>query len=257
MPFYALIIIIFAAILFFYVYRSMSNPYFRFKQFTIWHDKCAMKVGTDGVLLGAWASVENAATILDVGTGSGLVALMLAQRAANACIVAVEIDPIAAEQAKENAALSQWGDRIHVDCVDFNSFQTDMKFDLIVSNPPYFSHSLNCPDSRRAMARHAGYLSCGSLLEKSAALLSSSGKIVLVLPTDAVADVHGKAVSLGLHLLHRTYVRTVPHAAPKRVLLAFSREVSELMEDELVIESSDHVYTSQFVGLMKDFYLYL
>ena len=235
----------------------MSNPYFRFKQFTIWHDKCAMKVGTDGVLLGAWAQVENAATILDVGTGSGLVALMLAQRAANACVVAVEIDPIAAEQAKENAALSRWGDRIHVDCVDFNSFQTDVKFDLIVSNPPYFSHSLNCPDSRRAMARHAGNLSCGSLLEKSAALLSSSGKVALVLPTGAVADVHGKAVSLGLHLLHRTYVRTVPHADPKRVLLAFSREASELMEDELVIESSEHAYTSQFVGLMKDFYLYL
>ena len=201
--------------------------------------------------------MESANTVLDIGTGSGLVALMLAQRASAAQIVGVEIDPDAAGQAKENVASSPWKERVRVDCADFNSYQTEMKFDLIVSNPPYFVQSLGCPDSRRTMARHAGNLSYDDLLEKSVALLAPSGKIALILPADMAADVHGKAVSLGLRLAHRTYVRTVPHAVPKRVLLAFSREALERIDDELVIESSEHVYTPQFVQLVRDFYLYL
>ncbi len=241
----------------FLLFVNMSNPYFRFKQFTVWHDRCAMKVGTDGVLLGAWAPVEGVTTLLDVGTGSGLVALMLAQRAVHARIVAVEIDPGAAGQAMENAVQSPWKDRIDVRCVDFNCFQTEMRFDLIVSNPPYFTQSLNCPDARRAMARHADNLSCDGLLERSVALLSPSGKIALVLPAEIAGEVHGKAVFLGLRLMRRTFVRTVPHALPKRVLLLFGKEAGIRMEDELVIASPGHAYTPQFVGLVKDFYLHL
>ena len=116
----------------------MSNPYFQFKQFTVWHDQCAMKVGTDGVLLGAWASVERARRILDIGTGTGLVALMLAQRSLpDAKIVALEIDEAAAGQARENVARSPWQERIEVVQADFKKYRSSDKFDVIVSNPPY------------------------------------------------------------------------------------------------------------------------
>ena len=115
----------------------MSNPYFQFKQFTVRHDKCAMKVGTDGVLLGAWAPVQNAKYILDVGAGSGLISLQLAQRNPWASITSIEIDPAAAAQAKENIQSSPWSDRMEVICSDFRDYHAENKFDLIVSNPPY------------------------------------------------------------------------------------------------------------------------
>ena len=135
----------------------MSNPYFQFKQFTVWHDKCAMKVGTDGVLLGAWASVQNAHKILDVGTGTGLVALMLAQRSLpDADIIALEIDEAAAGQARENVTRSPWKERVEVVQTDFRDYQSSDKFDVIVSNPPYFVDSLECPDQQRNAARHNG-----------------------------------------------------------------------------------------------------
>ena len=137
----------------------MSNPYFQFKQFTVWHDKCAMKVGTDGVLLGAWASVQNAHKILDVGTGTGLVALMLAQRSLpDADIIALEIDGAAAGQARENVTRSPWKERVEVVQTDFRDYQSSDKFDVIVSNPPYFVDSLECPDQQRNAARHNGSL---------------------------------------------------------------------------------------------------
>ena len=125
----------------------MSNPYFQFKQFTIWHDKCAMKVGTDGVLLGAWAETENSQKILDIGTGTGLIAIMLAQRYSLSQITAIEIDEAAAAQAKMNIARSPWTKRIQVICNDFSLFRTESKYNLIVSNPPYFVNALNCPTS--------------------------------------------------------------------------------------------------------------
>ena len=121
----------------------MSNPYFQFKQFTIWHDKCAMKVGTDGVLLGAWAETENSQKILDIGTGTGLIAIMLAQRYSLSQITAIEIDEAAAAQAKMNIARSPWTKRIQVICNDFSLFRTESKYNLIVSNPPYFVNALN------------------------------------------------------------------------------------------------------------------
>ena len=120
----------------------MSNPYFQFKQFTVRHDKCAMKVGTDGVLLGAWAPVQNAKYILDVGAGSGLISLQLAQRNPWASITSIEIDPAAAAQAKENIQSSPWSDRMEVICSDFRDYHAENKFDLIVSNPPYFVDAL-------------------------------------------------------------------------------------------------------------------
>ena len=132
----------------------MPNPYFQFKQFTVRHDKCAMKVGTDGVLLGAWAPVQDVKRILDVGAGSGLISLQLAQRNPEAVITSVEIDPAAAAQAQENIQSSPWSNRMEVVCCDFRKYHPEDKFDLIVSNPPYFVDALRCPDNQRCMARH-------------------------------------------------------------------------------------------------------
>ena len=148
----------------------MSDSSFLFKQFIVHHDRCAMKVGTDGVLLGAWAPVDQAHTALDVGTGTGLVALQLAQRNPHLRVTAVEIDAPAAAQAAENVAGSPWPDRIEVVCADFNDFQPDGRFDLIVSNPPYFVDALPCPDRQRNTARHAGGLNYDLLFRRSARL---------------------------------------------------------------------------------------
>lgn len=136
----------------------MPKSSFKFKQFTIFHDKCAMKVGTDGVLLGAWAPADKAKRILDVGTGTGLIALQLAQRNPHARITAIEIDAAAAGQATENVSHSPWADRVEVICHDFRDYQPENRFDLIVSNPPYFIDALKCPDEQRCTARHAGNL---------------------------------------------------------------------------------------------------
>lgn len=131
----------------------MPNPYFSFKQFTVYHDRCAMKVGTDGVLLGAWADVVSARNILDIGTGTGLISLMMAQRC-NARIRAVDIDADAVEQARGNVAASPWQDRIEVELQDICHFTSETLFDVIVSNPPYFTDSLKCPGKQRNIARH-------------------------------------------------------------------------------------------------------
>ena len=143
-----------------------------------------MKVGTDGVLLGAWAPVDQAHTALDVGTGTGLVALQLAQRNPHLRVTAVEIDAPAAAQAAENVAGSPWPDRIEVVCADFNDFQPDGRFDLIVSNPPYFFDALPCPDRQRNTARHAGGLNYDLLFRRSARLLSEGGVVSIVIPSE-------------------------------------------------------------------------
>jgi len=144
----------------------MANPYFRFKQFTVFHDKCAMKVGTDGVLLGAWTDLKDTQKILDVGTGTGLIALMLAQRNPAALIDAIDIDPLALEQAEANSRNSPFSDRIAVKESSFQAFArlTGKQFDLIVSNPPYFSDSLMPPDRQRAQTRHSVTLTLDDLL---------------------------------------------------------------------------------------------
>lgn len=141
----------------------MPNPYFKFKQFTVYHDRCAMKVGTDGVLLGAWAQVDNARRILDVGTGTGLIALMTAQRS-QAHIMGIDIDEKAVGQAEENVKASPWKERISICRKDVMQMcrEVDGTFDAIVSNPPYFVENVHCPDARRNVARHTGVLPLAS-----------------------------------------------------------------------------------------------
>lgn len=234
----------------------MPNSFFKFKQFTVWHDKCAMKVGTDGVLLGAWAPVDAASRILDIGTGTGLVALMLAQRTLpTTSITALEIDNSAAVQARENATLSPWNDRIEVIEGDFNCFQSENKFDLIVSNPPYFVDSLACPSGQRSLARHNDSLSYQDLLKGASQHLEDKGVFTIIIPMDVANSVVESALSYGLYAIKQLFVITKPGAVPKRTLITFGFESVGCTTEELVIEYERHQYSEAYIDLTKDFYL--
>lgn len=238
----------------------MPNPYFQFKQFTIWHDKCAMKVGTDGVLLGAWASCGQAHSILDIGCGSGVVTLMLAQRS-QAVIDAIDIEENAVIQTRENAGRTPWADRIR----SFHSaLQTFMLpadripgYDLIVSNPPYFIDSQKCPDTKRNTARHTDSLSVYDLLLGSRRLLSPNGHIVLILPFDQRERLLHTARELSFSLCRELWVCPVPGATPKRLLADFSLNPADqpATSQTLTIEIARHQYTEEYIALTRDFYL--
>lgn len=234
----------------------MSNPYFQFKQFTVWHDQCAMKVGTDGVLLGAWASVEGARRILDIGTGTGLVALMLAQRSLpDAKIVALEIDEVAAGQARENVARSPWRERVEVVQADFKKYRSSDKFDVIVSNPPYFVDSLECPDRQRATARHNDSLTYDDLLEGVSELLADNGLFTVVVPSDVADRVKEIASAKKLYAVRQLYVITKSGGVSKRTLIAFSFAVQECIVEELLTELARHQYSEEYMTLTRDYYL--
>ena len=153
----------------------MANNFFRFKQFVINQENCAMKVGTDGCLLGAWANLETSHMILDIGCGSGLIAIMAAQRCPSATITGVEIEEGASQQARENAEASPWSNRIEIINSDFLSYFPNEKFDTIVSNPPYFVNSLKCKDSSRTVARHTSTLTFAELMSNAYRLLNTEG----------------------------------------------------------------------------------
>lgn len=228
---------------------------FQFKQFKIHQDKTAMKVGTDGVLLGAWANCTNANTILDIGTGTGLISLMLAQRNDLSKIIAIEIDDLAALQAQENITESKWSERIQVIQTSLQNFETTKQFDLIVSNPPFFNNTFKGNNDSRNKARQTGSLSFDSLLEKTASLLSKSGKACFVLPFSEKDNFIDLAKSYQLHLNNILYVKGNENTAIKRILVQFSFTASAIKEDTISIEISRHHYTKEYIELVKDFYL--
>ena len=223
---------------------------FRFKQFFVQDDRCAMKIGTDGVLLGAWAPTGT--RILDVGTGCGLIALMMAQRCPKAQIDAIDIDTAAVEQAKENGAnafLSRLQD-----------WQENSKYDLVVSNPPYFRNSLKNPDRGRQTARHTDTLSYEELLHHSARLLTDTGQLALILPAEAEAEVRQLAASEGFALARITRVYSKESKPARRVLMAFVMTTSRrdditTVEDTLVLEDDKGGRSRPYQDLCKDFYL--
>ena len=227
----------------------MSSPFFKFKQFTIWHDKCAMKVGTDGVLLGAWA--PSGSRILDVGTGSGLIARMLMQRYPEAEVEGIDIDEAAVAQAKENgvrafqARLQDWKSDIG-DC-----------YDLIVSNPPYFQNSLKNPDRGRELARHTDSLGYEELIAHSARLLKEEGQLALILPAEAEEEICNLAARYSLFPTHITRVYSKETKPARRVILAFSRKNSivGLIEDSLVLEDEKGGRSAAYSKLCEEFYL--
>lgn len=216
-----------------------------------------MKVGTDGVLVGAWAGVRPSdRRILDVGTGTGVIALMLAQRAPAARITGVDVDDVS--QARENGAASAWSDRIAFVQRPVQEFEADEPFDLIVSNPPFFVDSLRCPDPGRTAARHAVLLPFAELRDAVLRLLAPAGRFALVLPT-AEAERFAAVCRGLLALSRRTEVRTTPRRAPKRVLMEFVRpdEAPAAAEcAELVVGTGRHEeYSPEYRALTRDFYL--
>lgn len=217
-----------------------------------------MKVGTDGVLLGAWTGCENCITVLDVGTGTGLISLVIAQRNPGALLTALEIDPPSASQAGENIASSPWADRIALICCDFRTWEppVNQQFDLVVCNPPFFNKSLKNPDNRKATARHDDDLPLSVLIEKSAGLLTSRGKLALILPAGRDAAALETASAKGLFLQRRTDVRGHAGAPVKRVLMEWGREYRSCETRDLVIETTARgVYSGDYKDLTREFYL--
>jgi len=232
----------------------MSNPYFRFKRFTVYHDLCAMKVGVDGVLLGAWADCRNIKYALDVGTGSGLIALMLAQRS-EAFIHAVDIDENACKQAAINFNNSPFHDRLSIERSDFQEFSSSVRYDLIVSNPPYFADSLKSPDKNRNFARHNEHLPLEVLIEKSASLLSPQGKTAFIIPFDRWENAHSLAIENHLFLCRKTLVSSLQNHPPKRVLLEYSFIKQDTTENSFYIGKTKQDYSEAYRALTVDFYL--
>ena len=233
----------------------MANPYFKFKQFTIWHDKCAMKVGTDGVLLGAWAPVKGVSSVLDVGTGTGLIALMIAQRAPSAFIQAIDVDESAVLQAQDNINGSPWSDCIEVIKTDFKEYQPTKKFDLVVSNPPYFVDSLLPPNSSRSAARHTSSLSFHELISGVVECLAHKGIFAVILPSDVCDSFVALAKEKKLYLNKKLKIQTRLGVEPKRTLLQFSFTEKDAEEDVLLVEIERHKYSDDYIRLTRDFYL--
>ena len=246
------------------------NLGFQFKQFFVKHDKCAMKVGTDGVLLGAWIPTNPLTTnpltrILDIGTGSGLIALMLAQRCPEAQIDAIDIDPDAVAQARENFTSSPWSARLHVSqCAlqELSNSAFDFRlstFDLIVSNPPYFTASLKNPDAARCTARHNDTLPFSVLIAESAKLLAPDGTLALIVPAEAEPELQALAEAQGLHCTHRCYVHPKPDRPAKRVMIAWQRPTASAIHggstDHLTLEDDHGARSLTYQHLTRDFYL--
>lgn len=229
---------------------------FRFKHFTIHDEGTAMKVGTDGVLLGAWADVSEDSNILDVGTGSGIIAIMAAQRSATAHITALDIDGDAVAQAQYNVSNTEWCDRVECKHLDIRVFASDKKFDHILSNPPYFVESTHSPNPQRAMARSAVSLPFEELVFAAERLLRVGGRLSVVLPTES-ALLFRFAAFERLWLSRLCSVVTIDGDAPKRILMEFVRSDMPLMPrcEELVIQQRDGSYSPKYRELTKDFYL--
>lgn len=233
---------------------------FTFKQFFVAHDRCAMKVGTDGILLGAWAPIARVNRILDIGTGSGLLALMLAQRTeASVTLDAVELDAGAAAQADENVQASPWSQRITVHQADIRNWIAGQngRYELIVSNPPYYEQGVECATPQREQARYTTSLDHSALLTCAADAITEEGFFCVVLPESIGNSFTEQALSMGWHLRLRTDVAETELRLPHRVLLAFSPHAGECFSDRLVIRGPEQQYSEGYTALTQAFYLFM
>ena len=238
----------------------MSESIFRFKEFTVAQGKCAMKVGTDGVLLGAWTHIpDKVDSILDIGTGTGLIALQLAQRCDSDTIDALEVEPGAFEQAVENFENSPWPDRLFCYHASLEEFQAEMdqRYDLIVCNPPFYNNSYPADVRERNLARQEEHLDFESLLKCTSHLLSSVGTCAFIVPFEREGEFLNLAEKHDLYASRITRVKGSPGSPVKRSLIQMQREQVSPNLSELTIETSRHVFTDQYRELVKDFYLKL
>lgn len=234
----------------------MSNSLFHFKQFTVKQDKCAMKIGTDAILLGAWTNCAEAKIILDIGTGTGILALMMAQKC-NADIVAIDVEENAIIQAEENIQNSPWKNRIHLFCNSIQNFKVyDKKFDLIIINPPFFQNSLQSPEKARTNARHNLTLSPEEIIETAQKLLAENGRLTIIWPIKQGETFIEIASEKKLFCQRKLLTKPNPGKPFHRMLLEFGSKNKETIIEELTIETGiRHHYTDAYKELTKDFYL--
>lgn len=235
----------------------MRGRGFTFKQFHIDHSRCAMKVGTDGTLLGAWATLPAAGRILDIGTGTGLIAIMAAQRTTEARITAIDIDEECIAQARENVAASPWPDRVEVIHSSLQEYASEGSFDVIISNPPYFIDSLQSPDAARSTARHTESLPFADLVSGVERLLSPEGRFALILPPPEMERLLS-AARARLFPVRVCEVWTTPTSGCRRVMMELAATPPERKPqyEKLIIEDSGpQGYSDEYRRLTRDFYL--
>ena len=231
---------------------------FQFKKFNINQDRCAMKVGTDGVLLGAWCPIDNNPySVLDIGAGTGILSLMLVQRSKAEQIDAIEIDENAYEQCVENFEASPWGDRLFCFHAGLDEFveEPEDKYDLIVSNPPFYTEDIKTENTARDLARFQDAMPFEDLVEAAHLLLSENGIFAVIIPFKEEEKFITLAKDFKLHPFKITRVKGTPTTEIKRSLLAFSKTQKQTLIDELIIETARHQYTEEYIDLTKDFYL--
>lgn len=226
---------------------------FRFKQFEIQQSKAVFRVGTDAVLIGALANVEEKQHVLEVGTGTGIISLMLAQRNSSAIFLALDIDVNAVELASTNFKNSFFGERLSVQEHNFNDFKTEQKYDLIVSNPPYFEASNSDKDK---VARQMILLNFEQLIGGSSNLLSEDGVLSIIVPFDVIKVLNLLAEKYNLHLVRQVTIIGIEGGEPKRVILDYSRKLKEIVFETFVVETSPRVYSEQYIEATKDFHMF-
>ncbi len=231
---------------------NMSNSFFKFKQFTVWQDVCAMKVGTDGVLLGAWA--EGGMRILDIGTGTGLVAMMMAQRFLSADVTAIDVEEGACNQARSNVQRSVFNERVSVFHEPLQQFSRG-SYDAIVCNPPFFVDALECPDASRSVARHASTLGYADLFAGVSRLLDDNGVFSAIIPFDCREKFEQAAVMSGLSVSRICAVKTRPRKQPRRYLLAFRKHPCNVETAEECLCDAAGERSLWYRELTKEFYL--
>ena len=238
---------------------------FRFKKFSVVNERSAMKVNTDGVLLGAAMTLRpDDRNLLDIGTGTGTIALMAAQRLSEICsnlahIDAIDIDEPSASEAAANFKNSPWSECLVAQNLSLDEFESDLstKYDVVFSNPPYFEDSLTAPDARKSTARHTSDgLSYRDIFDFTVKHLTDCGRVSLVLPSDQEHSVTRYARMSGLHLFRILRIRTVPRKVPARMIVEFSRQRVEDVDDTILTIQNEGQYTDQYLSLMKDFYLF-
>lgn len=234
---------------------SRSLPPFKFKKFSVAHSKCAMKIGVDGVLIGAWTESDNPKSILDIGTGSGLISLMMQQKFPDALITALEPNKLAHQEALDNFDTSPFPKKINLQLTDLQDFPQTNTYNIIISNPPFYEGNVSSGNENRDQARQSKYLPLEVFIKKSASLLAEDGILNFVYPTQQTDQILNFAKRSKLHLIKQTIVFPNTSKLSKRTLFSFSKTDSTSLKNQLFIKNSENEFTQQYIDLTKDFYI--
>lgn len=233
----------------------MANSWFQFKEFIIHQDTSAFKVGTDGVLLGAWVNCTNQQSLLDVGTGTGLIALMLAQKNSTAKIYAIELDFESAQMAAHNLNISKWSNRIKLISGDYLEYKSTTPFDHIISNLPFFSNDLKNENARKKNARHDDTLPFSLFLKQSRLLLNENGNVSFILPISRLSDLESTIKREDFYIQRICKVKPQEKKPFHRVMMTLTKKVTVTEESTLIIQNEEGKYTAAAAEMFKDFYL--